>query len=259
MTPAAPRLSVIIPVYNGERFIRQALQSTLSQDHPPAEIIVVDDGSNDGTADIVTSVPGVRLIRQANQGPGSARNRGLGASRGDLICFLDADDRWTADKTSVQLPLLAQDAGLDIVIGYSQRTIVERWEGLTPIFALISDPVFYLHLGSAIIRRHVFDKVGLFDEELALIPAHRATAAVGEEIDWYLRAKELGVRMRFHPEVVMYYLKHDRNVTRGRDLADQYLVRMFKRSLDRRRGSTSGVAPALPDWAEECRLLRRRQ
>lgn len=231
----------------------------LSQEHPPAEIIVVDDGSTDDTADVVTSMPGVHLIRQSNQGPASARNRGLGASRGDLICFLDADDRWTTDKTSVQLPLLEQDAGLDIAIGYSQRTIVERWEGPTPIFAPIGDPVFYLHLGSAIIRRPVFDRVGLFDEKLAVTPSHQSTASVGEEVDWYLRAKELGVRMRFHSEVVMHYLKHDRNVTRDRDLTNQYLVRMFKRSLDRRRGSTSGVAPALPDWAEECRLLRRRQ
>ncbi len=255
MNTTAQEISVIIPAYNGERFIAQAIASARRQNPPVSEIVVVDDGSTDGTAEVVKGVAGVRYVYQANQGLAAARNHGIRVSRGNLLCFLDADDQLTDSKTEVQFPMLAENPTLDIVNGFTQRVVITGWDGVEPVYREIGEPQFYLSLGSAIIRRSVFDKVGLFDEHLAVTPEHRTTAPQCGDVDWYLRAKESGIRMRFHREVMQYYLRHDRNLTLQRDLQNQYLVRVFKRSLDRRRSQAAGRAPQSWDWSEETRGL----
>jgi glycosyltransferase involved in cell wall biosynthesis len=88
-----PRLSVVIPCYNGGRFLREAIESVLHQTYPPAEIVVVNDGSTDDTAAVARSYEQVRYIEQRNQGAPAARNTGMRSSTGDLLVFLDADDR----------------------------------------------------------------------------------------------------------------------------------------------------------------------
>lgn len=243
---AAPDLSVVIPAHNGERFIAQAVRSAQHQTPPPAEIIIVDDGSTDGTASVVKELPGVRYVHQAKGGPAAARNHGVRLARGRLLAFLDADDRWTEDKTAIQLELLGRDRATEIVIGHSQRVILTEWQGDEPVYRSVGEPVFYLHLGSALFRRPSFDRVGWFDERLLM----------GEDVDWYLRAKELGVRIRFHREVTQYYLKHDTNVTLQRDESNRALVRAFKGSLDRRRETAPDAPAPLGDWSEETQWLR---
>ena len=100
------KVSVIIPVFNGERFIREAIQSVMDQTYPPLEIIVVDDGSSDKTADIVRHLSGARPIlyrRQSNQGAAAARNAGVSLAQGEWIAFLDADDVWYPEKLAIQV------------------------------------------------------------------------------------------------------------------------------------------------------------
>ncbi len=94
-----PSYSVVIPVYNSRDTIRKALLSVVGQSVPPQEVIVVDDGSTDGSPDFVEglALPLVRVVRQANAGPAVARNRGIAESRGEYVCFLDADDWWDED------------------------------------------------------------------------------------------------------------------------------------------------------------------
>ena len=104
-------VSVIIPVYNGERFLDEALQSVLAQTLPPDEVIVVDDGSNDRTAQIVAEVAAqaavsFQYVYQTNQGSAAARSHGVRLARSELIAFQDADDLWSADKLAIQVALL---------------------------------------------------------------------------------------------------------------------------------------------------------
>jgi glycosyltransferase involved in cell wall biosynthesis len=87
-----PLVSVVTPVYNGEAFLRETLESIFAQDYEPFEVIVVDDGSTDGSAAIARSYPAARYIRQHNQGPAAARNAGIAAARGEFLAFVDADD-----------------------------------------------------------------------------------------------------------------------------------------------------------------------
>jgi glycosyltransferase involved in cell wall biosynthesis len=109
-----PRVSVVIPVHNGARFVGEAIRSALTQTVPPFECIVVDDGSTDATAEVLAGFgPEVRVLRQERRGVSAARNAGMGAARGDLFAFLDADDVWLGHKLDRQLAALVAhpDAG----------------------------------------------------------------------------------------------------------------------------------------------------
>jgi len=100
------RISVVIPVFNGERFLGEAIRSALSQTLPPHEVLVIDDGSTDGSAGLAESFgPPVRVIRQENRGEAAARNHGIEAAEGDWIAFLDSDDVWKPEKLALQAQL----------------------------------------------------------------------------------------------------------------------------------------------------------
>jgi glycosyltransferase involved in cell wall biosynthesis len=106
MTSENPLVSVIIPVYNGARFLRAALESVLAQTYRNFEVIVVDDGSVDDSGVIAQSFPEVRYIHQTNQGVAAARNHAIEVARGEYFAFLDQDDLWTADKLKLQIAYL---------------------------------------------------------------------------------------------------------------------------------------------------------
>jgi glycosyltransferase involved in cell wall biosynthesis len=113
--PTQPLISIVIPAYNAEAFIAEAIESVLAQDYQIREIIVVDDGSTDNTPGVLESYQNrIRFIRQSNAGLGTARNTGIAAANGELIAFLDADDRWLPEKLSKQYKCLIHNpkAGL---------------------------------------------------------------------------------------------------------------------------------------------------
>jgi glycosyltransferase involved in cell wall biosynthesis len=111
------RVSAIIPAFNAAHFVADAIESALAQTRRPDEIVVVDDGSTDDTAQVVAhyASQGVRYIYQPNRGPGSARNRGIWETSGELIAFLDADDLWLPNKTEVQAAYLATHPAVALV------------------------------------------------------------------------------------------------------------------------------------------------
>ena len=124
-----PLVSVVIPVFNGEKFLRDAVESVLAQKYSPIEVIIVDDGSTDGTASVANSFPEtVRYLHQINNGPAAARNRGIEQAQGSLIAFADADDLWPAAKLALQLPDLIGDPTIEIVIGRIQQVRLSKTE-----------------------------------------------------------------------------------------------------------------------------------
>jgi len=111
-----PLVSVVIPVYNGERYLGEAIDSVLRHSFAGSEIIVVDDGSTDRTADVATAYgSAVRYFRQHQSGSGAARNRGIEVARGSLFAFLDADDVWTPNKLAIQKSAFDADPELELV------------------------------------------------------------------------------------------------------------------------------------------------
>jgi glycosyltransferase involved in cell wall biosynthesis len=163
-TSRRPTVAVIIPVYNGAQEIAGAIRSALEQTVPPDEVLVVDDGSTDHTADVVRGYP-VTLIQQRNAGPGAARNRGAEASRSEWLAFLDHDDRWHPEKTARQLSCAAA-GGDQIGVVYSchaQRDEVPfSWDALWNR-NIVGTPT------GVLVRRRCFLEAGGFDERRALI------------------------------------------------------------------------------------------
>ena len=231
-------ISVVIPVFNGEAFLREAVESVLAQRYPAIEIIVVDDGSTDSTETLAMSFPEpVRYLKQANQGPAAARNRGIEQAQGSLIAFADADDLWPAAKLELQLPYLANDSTIEIVMGRIQQVRLSKTVNGETRAEEFTEPAFSVNLGSAVIRKSVFERVGLFDE----------TMRYSEDVDWFMRAREAGVAIVTIDAVTLLYRQHEQNMTRGKSTSELNVLKALKRSLDRRRENT-GSASALPTF-----------
>lgn len=227
-------VSVIIPVHNGGLFLKEAVGNVMHQDYDPVEIIIVDDGSTDGTETLVRDLGDkVVYIRQENKGPASARNSGLKRARGNIIGFLDVDDVWSPDKLDIQTSYLADNPHVDIALGLSQpMKLVAEKDGQSSFEEWLS-PFRALLLGAALFRSPVFEKVGLFDE----------TFHQSEDTDWYMRARELGVRMAVMPQVTLFYRRHMSNISLDKQSRDRFFVRALKKSLDRRRAEEGTIKP----------------
>ena len=161
----APLVSVVLPAWNGEPFLGEALESVDRQGWRAFEIVVIDDGSTDATAAIAGAFPGVRLFRQARSGVAAARNRGVDAARGELVAFLDQDDRFTPDKLERQVGAFLADPALDLCFAH-QRLFLD---GLStpPSWVRpgwLDGPLPGLLPGTLVVRRRAFDAVGPFEE-----------------------------------------------------------------------------------------------
>jgi len=221
-----PSVSVVIPVYNGERYLGEALESVLAQTVPPMEIVVVDDGSSDGSAAVAARFPGIQYITQAHAGPGAARNRGVACARGALLAFLDADDLWVQDKLERQIAAFRANPALDMVFGHARQFHSPELDEETKARIAGAGTVLAGYvLGTLLVTRASFDRVGPF-------PTH---TRVGEFLDWYARANDLGLNGLLLPEVTLLRRLHTGNLgTRERDAKADY-ARVLKASLDRRR------------------------
>jgi glycosyltransferase involved in cell wall biosynthesis len=239
---AAPEISVIIPVYNGATFLAGAIENVLDQGVGPLQVIVVDDGSTDGTAEIASGyAQRVRYIHQSNAGPSAARNRGIGLAAGGSIAFLDVDDRWPGDSLRVRSDYLDAHPSVEIVQGLIRN--MQRVEAEPPgtaRFEFTSAPYRYINLGSALFRRSVFERVGLFDERLR----------DSEDVDWFVRAWENGVRKLVLETVTLHYRKHGENLSLSQDPVNYGLTRLIKNHLDRRRADPQDGGAGFPSITE---------
>ncbi len=227
---ADPSVSVIIPVYNGERYLAEAVESALGQSHAPAEVIVVDDGSTDASAEAARRFSEhVRYEWQAHAGIGAARNRGTELARGELLAFLDADDRWPTGKLARQLEVLRLDPDLGMVFGHvRQLHDGPEWEmGIAQQSSSPSELVPGYLPGTLLIRRETFTRVGRF----------RTDCKVGEFIDWYARAQELRLRSMCLPDLMLWRRIHRANQGILQRASVNDYAKIMKASLDRRRAA----------------------
>jgi len=205
---APPAVSVIIPAYNAAEFLPGTLDSVLNQSLKARDVILVDDGSTDGTPKIAESYAGaVTYLRQENRGVAAARNRGLEQVTGDYVCFLDADDYFYPENLRLKVQLLEEDPGVGLVHGWVEVTDANlrptgtvlkgaRGEILSDLLRLI--PPAIPCPSNALIRRAVVEEVGGFDEALG-------TSA---DFDLWLRIAQR-VRVGRVDEVVVKYRRHE--------------------------------------------------
>ncbi len=199
-----PLVSVIIPVYNGERYVAQALDSVFRQDYRPFEVIVVDDGSTDRTAQIICGYDSVHYIRQMNQGVASARNTGITASRGEIIAFLDSDDFWPPGRLTVTVGYFQQHQEVGYVLGKEMMFVepgcdVPEWVKAE----WLKEPQDGTNTAVLVARRSTYERVGLFNKD------YRS----GEDTEWLVRASEAGIPMARQQEVVLCKRIHSQNLT----------------------------------------------
>jgi glycosyltransferase involved in cell wall biosynthesis len=231
-------VSVIIPVRNGAAFLADAVGSVRAQRYDPLEIVVVDDGSTDDSAAVAAAL-GARVLRQPNRGPASARNLGIARSSGDLVGFLDADDLWTGCKLALEVPPFRDDPDLEVVQGLTQEARIVRGAEGRASFENFLEPFVSVSLGSALFRRSVFERIGVLDPGLRF----------AEDLDWFVRARDLGVRMLFVNEVTQIARRHGGNTTWGKKMQEKNFLRILKRSLDRRRrAGLTGPVPRFTDF-----------
>jgi glycosyltransferase involved in cell wall biosynthesis len=227
-------VSVIIPVFNCERYVAAAIESVLKQTTQPEEVVVVDDGSTDDTPRILAALsPRVTFVRQPNCGAATAINRGLEAASGRIFCFLDADDLWLPDKVARQLDWLTSYPNTEAVFGHVQQFFSEDLgPGVIDRWVCPQAPQPGISKITMMIRREAFERIGPFD------PALRAI----EFLEWYTRAVDQGLRMDMLPEVVALRRVHEGNTgIVMRDAQRSENLEALKRALDRRRAASRSL------------------
>jgi glycosyltransferase involved in cell wall biosynthesis len=221
-------ISVVIPVYNGARYLSECIESVRGQTLPATEIVVVDDGSEDDTPNVAAGLGGrIRYQRISHGGPGHARNHGVRLAAADVLAFIDSDDVWLPNKLELQIAALSHADTPAMVFGHTQEFVSSD---LTPEEAaglkFNPAPLPGLSPSTFLIGKSDFDRVGPFDE----------TLATGEFIEWSSRASDLGIRTVLVPDVVCRRRLHRNNMGRGgAAIHGAGYVRMLKQVLDRRR------------------------
>lgn len=229
-----PLVSIIVPAYDCAHFLPDALDSILAQQYPNMEVIVVDDGSSDGSAEIAEAYGSpVKVVRQKNQGPAAARNRGVRESRGEYLAFLDGDDAWLPGKLLAQMEHFASHREVGIVYGRFKRWRMNEEGKYPPMETFISPDnnggiddresgwIYHqllldgiIHIITAVIPRSLFETLGGFDESLR----------VGEDYDFWLRASRLVQAHKLSRYVALYRISQSSTTRITRIINNEQVV-----------------------------------
>lgn len=228
----SPLVSCIVPVFNGERFVAESIDSALEQTYDPIEIVVVNDGSTDGTKALLGGYgERIKVIDQANAGANAARIRGVEASSGSILAFLDADDLWLPEKTEIQIERLAARPGAGICTcmteNFWEKELANEAERLR---GTKHDGPRKASIQSMIFGREIFDRIGGLSTDIS----HYA------EIDILLRARANDVVIEHVDRVLVRRRIHENNISRDRgEQGRADLLFLAEKAIARRRAAKS--------------------
>jgi glycosyltransferase involved in cell wall biosynthesis len=242
-----PLVSVIITTYNRRAYLTPAVESVLAQDYPDKEVIVIDDGSDDGTGDEARSLP-VHYVWKENGGISSARNLGISLAQGEFIAFLDVDDLWQKAKLSVQMRLMEETGSL---ISYTDEIWIRNGKRLNQgnkhrkYSGFIYErclPLCIISPSSAVVAKKVYEDVGRFDETL---PAC-------EDYDMWLRITCRYSVLFIEKPLIVKQGGHADQLSRRFEAMDRFRIASLVKILSARVLTTDQCAATLKELRKKC-------
>ncbi len=226
---AEPTVTAAIPVRDGETYLAEAIESVLSQSRPCDQVIVVDNGSSDGSAEIAAGfAPAVEVVSEPRPGIGAARNAAVDACRADFLAFLDADDIWERGKIASQLAAFEARPRLQLVFGHVRQFLSPDLAAEEAAALRVPEaPQPGLYIGAMLARRGALEMVGPWAEDVR----------ISDGLAFLLRARELGLEQEMLAETVTRRRIHGANHSIHNRQERAEFARHLKRSLDRRRGA----------------------
>ncbi|MDD5216878.1 MAG: glycosyltransferase family A protein [Candidatus Omnitrophica bacterium] len=226
-----PLVSVIVPVFNGERYLADALRSVFAQSYKKYEVIVVDDGSTDQSVAVAKTFRKARFFRQEHQGAAKARNLAIAKSKGQILAFLDQDDLWLPEKLKIQVNYLMDHPEIGYVFA-RQKIFFEKNAKLPQkVKKLVALEKMYQSAhaaylpGTLVLWRAVMDKVGYFDETLTNT----------SDTDWLFRAKDMGIKSGVVPRVLLRKRFHSDNSCYNVHITRNEILRVIRQSIHRQK------------------------
>jgi glycosyltransferase involved in cell wall biosynthesis len=239
-----PPVTTVIAAFNAERFLGEAIESAFAQDYEPHDVIVVDDGSTDRTADVARSYERAKLIRQSHRGLAAALNAAIAAAEGEVIAYLDSDDLMPPGRLRTQVRYLLDHPEAGAVLGLQELLVepgVDPHPGLGPDASTSADAPDeedlpfegrYVACSMAAWRR-AFEKVGEYDTAF-----HHQM-----DVDWLMRLMESDMTVGTIDEVMVIRRVHGANYSYDQDAQRRFLFKAFKARIDRRRATGSATDP----------------
>jgi len=220
------KVSVILPIYNGEKYLQACINSIFNQSVLPKEILVIDDGSTDNSAKIAFQYPQIQYLKIPNKGVAHARNKGLEMASFDWVAFIDQDDLWTSDSLKIRLNALENSANAKIIIGK------QKWflDGLKTRPSWVKEEQMqdnldgYL-LGCSLIHKELFVQYGTFNDSYRF----------GSDFDWFFRLKDASENFFQVNEVVLEKRIHEMNESRHAQASLNELTKAIYQSILRKR------------------------
>lgn len=221
-----PLISIIMPCFNGEKYIESAINSILAQNYAPIEFIIIDDGSTDNSKAVIQSFGDkIQYYYQANGGPSKARNLGLSVARGEYIGFLDADDMMNENMLEKCIGIFEEYPDTEVV--WTKYQLV--YEAGAPKYGIKigeDNTIHTTYLGSALYKKEVFDKIGLLDEQMRF----------GEDTDWWLRAREAKINIQKIEFIGIIHRRHHDNLTNTPGgIGVNSMMNLLRNSIKRKR------------------------
>ena len=247
------RVSVVIPTYNRKEMLEEAVQSVLNQSYEDFELIVVDDGSIDGTKDVIERLDSdIRYIYKENGGVSSARNFGVKKAKGEFIAFLDSDDMWLKDKLEKQVKYMSKRSDLFVSqteeiwirngVRVNQKKKHKKCEGR--IFKEVL-PLCIISPSAVIMRRELFDHVGLFDEEFL----------VCEDYDLWIRVAAKYPVGLLKEKLIIKRGGHEDQLSKSEIAIDRFRVKAMKKAITGGSLTREQINVVLDNLEEKSRIL----
>lgn len=222
----SPLVSVIIPVFNSERYLIESLRSVINQDYKHIEILIIDGNSTDNTKDVCKSFSEINFYSQEGKGISDALNYGIKKSNGEFISFISSDDLWMHDKLSTQLKFMIKNPELEYTV--TKASYFLEPENQIPLNfkeEFFKNDTVQNILETLMVRKTLFDKIGFFDTSFSY----------GMEVEWFTRAIDYKINFAVVDKVFTRKRVHSNSITQKNKDVFNDTIKALRKSIKRKK------------------------